>query len=121
MTDSATSASSCDSETPANTTPKNIMERIELYSQQNPNDPDYWIENELEAANLLVAMAACLDLLIADPDYENFDVDDLREYSHTYKKNVRQGKALQYLRELEDSDSIAVHGMRIRARRIVIQ
>lgn len=121
MTDSATSASLDDSTKTDNTTPNNIMERLEIYKEQNPTAIDYWIETEIEAANLLVAMAACLDLLIADPDYKKIDTTSLKDYSRTYKATVRQGKALIYLRELADSDSIAVHGMRIRARRIVLQ
>jgi hypothetical protein len=121
MTDSAINASPGESLPPDSTTPKNIMDRLELYKEENPTAVDYWIETELEAANLLIAMAACLDVLMADPDYDKFGVEDLKTFSRTYKATVRQGKAIAYLRELADADSIAVHGMRIRARRIVLQ
>jgi hypothetical protein len=121
MTDSATTASPGDSPEPGNTTPTNILERMEQYKEDNPTAIEYWIEDEIEAAQLLVAMAATLDLLINDVTYDKIGSDHLKEYSRTYKATVRQGKAISYLRNLADSDSIAIHGMRILARRIVLQ
>ena len=118
---SATNVSPGDSGQSETPTPANIMERLEIYKEENPTAIDYWIETEIEAAMLLVAMAASLDLLISDPDFDKIAAEDLKKYSRIYKKTVRQGKAIHYLRELEDSDSIAVWGMRIRARRIVLQ
>ncbi len=120
MTDSAMNASPADSPAPDNTIPRNILERMEAYKEQHPTAFEYWIEDEIEAAQLLVAMAATLDTLINDVNYDKIGSDHLKEYSRTYKSTVRQGKAISYLRNLADTDAIAIHGMRIMARRIII-
>jgi len=121
MTDSATNALPDDSTTPDNTTPSNILERMELYKEENPTAVEYWIETEIEAAQLLIAMAATLDVLSNDVSYDKIGAEHLKDYARTYKATVRQGKAINYLRNLADTDAIAIHGMRIMARRIVLQ
>ena len=121
MTDSATGASPGDSTPPDSMTPSNIMERLELHKEENPTAMEYWIETELEAAELLTAMAASLQLLRKDPNPEIANSEVLADYARLYRRTVAQGKAINYLRNLTDSDAISVHGMRIRARRIVLQ
>lgn len=121
MTDSAISASPGDSTTADSTTPNNILERLELYKEANPTAIEYWLETEAEAELLLVAMAASLDTLIADPSFDKIAAEDLKKYSRQYKAACRQQKALDYIRDLADENSLAIWGMRIRARRIVLQ
>ncbi len=120
MTDSATTASPDDSLELDSTIPRNILERLEIYKEEHPTAVDYWIETELEAASLLIAMAASLDTLAKDIDYDKIGAEALKDYARTYKATCLQGKAIAYLRNLADKDSIAICGMRIRARRIVL-
>lgn len=121
MTDSATSASPGGSKPPDNTTPSNILERLESYKDDHPTAVDYWIETEMEAAQLLIAMAASLDSLAKDLEYDKVDAGHLTKFSRQYKAIVCQGKAINYLRNISDQEAIAICGMRIRARRIVLQ
>lgn len=120
MTDSATGASPGDSMPPGNTTPSNILERLEQFKEDNPTAMEYWIETEIEAAQLLIAMAASLKTLASDIKNDPAGVETFQNYARLYRRTVAQGKAINYLRNLTDTDSIAICGMRIRARRIVL-
>ena len=98
--------------------PAAILERIETYAEENPTATDYWIDTELEAASLLLAMAASLKHAEADI-VDRISIETLRKYANTYRAHVQQGKALYYLRTLTKEDEITLHGLVIRANRIV--
>jgi hypothetical protein len=128
MADSATNASENGSNDPKTRDddrltlehPARIIERIEAWANDHPEAVDYWIDTEIEAASLLLAMAASLKH--AEQDIaDRISIETLRRYANTYRQHVQQGKALYYLRKLceGDEDLITLHGLTIRASRIV--
>ena len=119
MTDSATTASP-NALKPRMTTESQteLLNRIEQYKDDHPESIEYWIETEIEAACLLIAMAASLKHLEVDVNNDKDRIKTLRHYAHTYRQVVQKGTAINYLHDLTDEDALSIYGMRIRARRI---
>lgn len=96
-----------------------IIERIEQFAEENPKAKQYWIDSELEAAEILVAMAASLKLLLNDENNDEEGRKTLNHYASEYRRNVAQGKALQYFRSLSDRDALEIYGLRILAKSLI--
>lgn len=121
MTESAPGAPSPGSKKPVtlSNAPAELLQRIEEYAQEDPGG-EYWIQNEYEAAQLLIAMAASLKHARKSLGSSQ-DGAVLKQYERIYRQAVNQGKALNYLRNVSEEDAIELFGVRIRARTILIQ
>lgn len=98
---------------------EHILERLEQYATDNPIATEYRITSELEAEQLLVAMAAILKHnadAIDDPE----DAKKLRQFAHLYKQKVQRNQALDYIRELNEMDQISLFGLKLTVPRIVL-
>lgn len=93
--------------------PVGLLKRIEEYAEENPDAESYWIDNEYEAAQLLVAMAASLNHM-RKTGAGQFKGETLQKYERIYRQAVNQGKALNYLRNVSEEDAISLFELRIR-------
>ena len=97
-----------------------ILERLERYAAENPDATEYRLDTEIEAQQLLIAMAAALKLMSKDIE-DRKDRQVLTNYANTYRQKVIHGKALEYIRELSEEDQLTIHGMKIVAPVIILQ
>lgn len=122
MTDSATNAKVNGSRPQKSLAdPARTIERLELYSEEHPDCKDYWVDTEIEAAGILLSMAASLKQMEDAVNHDDEGIKTLRKYANDYRQAVAQGKALNYFRTISDDDALTIFGMRIRARRIIVQ
>ena len=117
MTDSAETALSDESKNPGKET---IIDQLERFAEENPGTETYWVDTEFEAAQILLAMAASLKLCETDITNDEAGLKKIREYANTYRQKCAQGKALNYLRTIDQSDELQIFGLTIKARRIVL-
>lgn len=117
MTESVMSASPGESRAPD---PKHILERLEEYAEANPNATSYTLRTEEEAAMLLLAIAAVVKLVARDVDHAK-DRRTIQDYARTYRQVSISGRAMDYIRELSDEDSLEIYGLTIETARIWTQ
>jgi hypothetical protein len=119
MTDSVINASLCASKNPGKRDPDGpaeIISRLEQYKDDNPECIEYWVETDIDASYLLLAMAASLKHLEIDVNNDKDRIKTLRHYAHAYRTAVQKGNAINYLNSLTDEDALSIYGMRIRAK-----
>lgn len=98
-----------------------ILDRLEEYALENPDETDYWIETELEAEQILLAMAAVIKQTIKiTPTLTSHDKQMMRDVANKYRHAVKQGQARQLFRDMTEHDQLELRGMRLRVREIVI-
>ena len=122
MTDSATPALPTESRSRMNLEgPAEILQTLERYAEEHPEAKEYWIETEIDAAYLLLAMAASLKHLENDVTKDKDGIKTLRHYGHTYRQVVQKGNAIQYLHDLTEADALSIYGLRIRSKGVTLQ
>lgn len=114
MTDSATVASRPESTKP------NILQRLEAYAEENPLATEYQLTDELEAEELLGAMAVMLRSMAEDVKHKA-DAKVLHDYARTYHQQVKHRTALNYIRGLTEDDELVFCGMKLVVPVILLQ
>jgi hypothetical protein len=117
MTDSAINVSKDESTTRE---PRNVIERLEQYSQDHPEATTYQVTTELEAEELLGAMAVSLSSLANEVKDER-DRGELLKYGKLYHQAVVQHRALDYNRGLTAEDELVIYGLKLQVPAIVLQ
>lgn len=103
-----------------------ILERLEALGDKfdeecvPPSDRVYVIKNEEEAAQILLAMAATIKCT-AEGVRNKMDLALYLKIGRDYRKAVVDGKALETFRNMTDEDQLEIYGMRLEARRILVQ
>jgi len=110
MADSVTSASQPQSSEPA--TSGHILARMEEYSEEHPEATSYLISTELEAEELLLAIAATLKHLMRDVKHRD-DQAQIKKIGQQYRLAVVQNRALDYIRGLTGDDELEIYGLKI--------
>lgn len=124
MTDIATTASEKTSKDPGES--DHILERLEALGDKfdeeciPEGDRVYHIKDEEEAAQILLAMAATIKHT-AEGVRNKMDKALYVQISRDYRKAVVDGKALEMFRNMTDDDQLEIYGMRLEARRILVQ
>lgn len=113
MTESVKSAQQ---NAPAESNHMNIMERLEAFKDENPNAKYYFVSTEIEAAEILIAMAAALKLASQDLNDDD-SIETMKEYARIYRAKTFQGKALEYLMTLSKADKLSIFGMELAVKR----
>ncbi len=94
-----------------------ILSRIEEYALDNPDATEYWIETEIEAEQILLAMASVIKLQIKNtPTLSSHDKAMMRNIARKYKVAVREAKAGQLFRDMTEDDQLELRGLRLRVR-----
>ena len=96
-----------------------ILERIEQYAEDHPDATEYIIHDELEAEQLLLAMAATIKLT-AKSVRNAMDKTLYLEIANKYRKAVIQQKALETFRAMTEDDQLELHGLKLLAPTIII-
>lgn len=98
-----------------------ILNRIEEWALENPDETDYWIESELEAEQILLTMAAVIKQSIkTTPTLTSHDKEMMRKIANEYRHAVQHGRASQLFRDMTEEDQLELVGLRLRVREIVI-
>lgn len=97
-----------------------VLERMESFSealqdQGAPESEFVWeLKTEEEAAEILLAMAAALALVVRDPDYrDKHGRRTVKDFCRLYRRNVSQRTALSYIRTLDVTDELSIYGLKI--------
>ena len=114
--ESATPASNNGSSDPR----ENILDKLQRLANEDPTLEAYHITTEIEAQELLLAMAAMLKVMAKDVKVE-IDRRVLKDYANQYRAATIQGKAMEYLRELDADDELELFGLKITVPAIIIQ
>lgn len=91
---------------------EHILDRLQRLAVENPDLAEYQLTTELEAQELLTAMAAMLKVMIKDVDHPD-DKRQLKDYANEYRHAVIQGNALNYLHKLNPEDELELFGLKI--------
>lgn len=124
MADTATTASEKTSKKAGES--DHILERLEALGDKfdeeciPTSDRIYVIKNEEEAAQILLAMAATIKHT-AEGVRNKMDLALYLQIARDYRKAVVDGKALETFRSMTDEDQLEIYGMRLEARRILVQ
>jgi hypothetical protein len=104
---------------PTSSEPGHILERLEQFAADNPMESEYRITSELEAEQLLIAIAA-----VVKNNAEGIDdpkaAQKLRNIAHLYKQKVQRNQALEYLRELSDEVQLEIYGLKIVPTKLIL-
>jgi hypothetical protein len=114
--DSATSAKRNESTPPT----ENVLDRLQRLAVENPDLVEYQLTTELEAQELLIAMAAMLKVMIKDI-HQAGDKRTIQDYANEYRLAVIQGKAFEYIHELNPDDEFELFGLKITTGVVVLQ
>lgn len=93
------------------------LDRILTYTEANPSATEYYIREEREAQELLIAMAAVLD----KASKELTVVAERSAYltqARIYKEAVQQGQALDLFRAMTEGDQLHIFGVALVPARI---
>jgi len=114
MTDSAPPALKNGSTDPLPSIP-NILERLALLAENNPELTEYRLAGEADAQTLLAALAATLQL--AAKSLSDQEARQLRKIANEYRDAVIRGRAVELVRADQDdpATSIEIAGLTIRA------
>ena len=113
MMDSATDVS------PSASPDLNIMERLEMYSLEHPQRTEYQVTTELEAQEILTAMAASLTMIASDMA-EGPERRVMNDYAATYRLAVIRADALQLFRDIAGKDDLVIYGLTLTVPCIVL-
>jgi hypothetical protein len=114
--DSATSAKRNESTPPT----ENVLDRLQRLAVENPDLVEYQLTTELEAQELLTAMAAMLKVMMKDVHHRG-DKRTIQDYANQYRKAVIQGNAFGYIHELNSDDGLELFGLKITTGVAVLQ
>lgn len=92
------------------------VEAIEAYSVAFPDATYYEIKTELEAAQILLTMAA----MIKHTQHSITSQDDRNAYravANSYRAAVNQGRALATFANMTEEDQLELYGLKLVARR----
>lgn len=99
---------------------ENILDRLQRLAVNDPDLTEYQLTTELEAQELLIAMAAMLKVMRKDVVGKK-DKQLLNDYACQYRAAVIQGRALEYFRTLNAGDQLALFGLAITTPMIILQ
>lgn len=94
-----------------------ILDKIQGYSLMNPDATFYEVQSELEAAQLLLAMAAMIKET-KNAVKNKFDRATYEQVARDYRAAVQQGRALQKFRDMTEEDQLELYGLKLVARRV---
>lgn len=83
----------------------------------NPDATFYEVQSELEAAQLLLAMAAMIKHTMKSVK-SKLDRDQYKQVARDYRKAVNQGRALQKFRDMTEDDQLELYGLKLVARKV---
>lgn len=89
---------------------------IEAHAAAFPNATYYEITSELEAAQILLSMAAMIKQT-AKSIRNPADKNTYREVASRYRAAVNQGKALQTFANMSEADQLELYGLKLVAKR----
>ena len=89
---------------------------IEAHAAAFPDATLYEITTELEAAQILLAMAAMIKVTARDV-LNVIDKSTYLEVASAYRKAVNQGKALRTFAAMTEDDQLELYGLKLVARR----
>lgn len=89
---------------------------IEAHAAAFPDDTFYEIETELEAAQILLSMAAMIKRT-ARSVKNQMDRNTYLEVAAAYRKAVNQGKALRTFGDMAEADQLELYGLKLVARK----
>jgi len=95
---------------------KQALPAIEAYAQAFPDATIYEIETELEAAQILLSMAAMIKRT-ARSVKNKVDRNTYLEVASNYRRVVNQGKALETFANMTEADQLELYGLTLVARR----
>ena len=97
----------------------NIMERLEMYSLENPSRTEYQVTTELEAQEILTAMAASLTMIASDMA-KGADRNVMQDFAASYRLAVVRKDALQLFRDIAGVDDLVIFGLKLTVPVIVL-
>lgn len=91
-----------------------VLQRIEAFKAEHPEATEYLITTELEAEQVLLAIAATLKCILDDV-HDRDSKAEIKKIGQQYRLAVVQGRALDFIREIAAADETAleIHGVRI--------
>lgn len=102
---------------------KKLTERIYHHSVQNPEAEFYYLEDEAEAAELLLEMAATMKVMARDVHVKE-DRQHITNLASQYRHAVQHGQALATIRAMNDPDNdteqLEIFGLKLAVRRILL-
>lgn len=96
-----------------------VLETMELWAAEHPMATEYVLTSELQAEQLLLAMAA----VIAHTSKDIRNAMDKRMYldiASQYRKAVIDQSALQLFQEMTEEDQLELYGLKITVRTILL-
>lgn len=102
-------------------TAPNILERLELISLEQPEQTEYLVTTEIEAQEILTAMAASLTMIASGMD-KGPDRQVITDYAAQYRLAVVRASGLELLRELAGNpdDELVIYGLKLTVPVIVL-
>ncbi len=97
----------------------NIMERLELYSLEHPSRTEYLVTTELEAQEILTAMAASLTMIASGME-KGPDRQVMLDFAAQYRLAVVRKDALQLFRDIAGKDDLVIYGLTLTVPVIVL-
>lgn len=101
-----------DTVTPAGDFGLPIADRIALWLQENPDASEYCVNEEIEAKELLLGIAATIKAMMIDVKDRN-DYAQVKAIRNAMCRAAAQSKAIPYIRELNKTDPLEFLGVRI--------
>lgn len=95
---------------------QHALATIEAHAAAFPDADIYEIETELEAAQILLSMAAMIKKT-AKSIKNKHDKATYREVASAYRRAVIQGKALETFANMTEADQLELYGLKLVARR----
>lgn len=89
---------------------------IEAYAEAFPDETYYEVTTELEAAQILLSMAAVIKRT-AKYVINDIDRSTYRAVASRYRSAVNQGKALKTFADMTEDDQLELYGLKMVARR----
>lgn len=97
-----------------------ILEQMEQYAEDNPLATEFYLENEEQAAQILLSMAASIKHLVKDVKHKE-DQRHMVTIANQYRKAVIHNRALELFCNMTDEDQLEMYGLKLLVRRIVLQ
>ena len=95
-----------------------ILERLEDYAEEHPEATEYRISSELEAEQILLAMAATIKHT-SSSIRNKMDKSLYLEIANKYRVAVIGGKALETFRAMTEEDQLELYGLKLTVTNIV--
>ena len=117
-----TTASEKTSNDPASS--DHVLQRLEALADQwaeecKPSETwIYYLRDEEEASQILLAMAATIKHLTRDVDSTE-DRKTMKKVASGYRRAVKHGKALETFRNMTEEDQLEIYGITLKAGAII--